>query len=332
MTGTFEYEKGDKRDVPDFNVFFRYNATYPYYSDAIWYLTQMRRWGQIAEAKADAWYAETAKSVYRPDIYLKAAQAAGRRGQGDEGRLPLRQRRLPARRPPTSSTASPTTASKPNAYIDCADDRPEGPARRSTAPTSSAADLRTRGPARSRRPSSHSPTIKDRIRTMADATATFDDSASRRAAHAKSCSTAINKASGWLDALGFGWLTPLLKIAAGDNPARAAARAEARAGHSADRHRRCSWPPGQCLRRRSRPRSAPFPARSQVWEQAVNLWADHLARAPEGRRILRAPGRAQRQARRRRQGRQGQVAQPTPASRPISTRSSPRCSPSASAS
>lgn len=27
MTGTFEYEKGDVRDVPDFNVFFRYNAT-----------------------------------------------------------------------------------------------------------------------------------------------------------------------------------------------------------------------------------------------------------------------------------------------------------------
>merc|ERR1712169_159217 len=35
MTGTFEYEKGDKREVPDFNVFFRYNATYPYYSDGI---------------------------------------------------------------------------------------------------------------------------------------------------------------------------------------------------------------------------------------------------------------------------------------------------------
>ncbi|MDO8271246.1 MAG: CmpA/NrtA family ABC transporter substrate-binding protein, partial [Gammaproteobacteria bacterium] len=41
MTGTFEYEKGDVREVPDFNVFFRYNATYPYYSDAVWYLTQM---------------------------------------------------------------------------------------------------------------------------------------------------------------------------------------------------------------------------------------------------------------------------------------------------
>ncbi|HEX9857975.1 MAG TPA: CmpA/NrtA family ABC transporter substrate-binding protein, partial [Paracoccaceae bacterium] len=47
MTGTFEYEKGDTREVPDFNVFFRHYATYPYYSDAVWYLTQMRRWGQI---------------------------------------------------------------------------------------------------------------------------------------------------------------------------------------------------------------------------------------------------------------------------------------------
>jgi nitrate/nitrite transport system substrate-binding protein len=74
MTGTFEYEKGDKRAVPDFNVFFRYNATYPYYSDAIWYLTQMRRWGQIAEKKPDSWYMDIAKKVYRPDIYAIAAK------------------------------------------------------------------------------------------------------------------------------------------------------------------------------------------------------------------------------------------------------------------
>ncbi len=74
MTGTFEYEKGDKRDVPDFNVFFRHNATYPYYSDAIWYLTQMRRWGQIAEPKADSWFMDIAKKVYRPDIYKQAAE------------------------------------------------------------------------------------------------------------------------------------------------------------------------------------------------------------------------------------------------------------------
>ena len=74
MTGTFEYEKGDKRDVPDFNVFYRYFATYPYYSDAIWYLTQMRRWGQISESKPDSWYHEVAKKVYKPDVYLQAAK------------------------------------------------------------------------------------------------------------------------------------------------------------------------------------------------------------------------------------------------------------------
>lgn len=82
MTGTFEYEKGDKRSLPDFNVFYRYFATYPYYSDAIWYLTQMRRWGQIAEEKPDSWYHEIAKKVYRPDIYLAAA-----RELMDEGKI-----------------------------------------------------------------------------------------------------------------------------------------------------------------------------------------------------------------------------------------------------
>ena len=75
MTGTFEYEPGDRRPVPDFNVFFRHFATYPYYSDAVWYLTQMRRWGQIAEARPDPWYLETARSVYRPDIYRQAAES-----------------------------------------------------------------------------------------------------------------------------------------------------------------------------------------------------------------------------------------------------------------
>jgi nitrate/nitrite transport system substrate-binding protein len=75
MTGTFEFEKGDKRPAPDFNVFFRNFATFPFYSDAIWYLTQMRRWGQIADNKPDSWYFETAKKVYLPDVYRAAAAA-----------------------------------------------------------------------------------------------------------------------------------------------------------------------------------------------------------------------------------------------------------------
>ncbi|KAA8609447.1 nitrate ABC transporter substrate-binding protein [Salipiger aestuarii] len=88
MTGTFEYEKGDKREVPDFNVFFRYNATYPFYSDAVWYLTQMRRWGQIPEARSDAWYDEIARSVYKPEIYLDAARALVDEGLADEADFP----------------------------------------------------------------------------------------------------------------------------------------------------------------------------------------------------------------------------------------------------
>lgn len=89
MTGTFEYEKGDKRPVPDFNVFFKYFATYPYYSDAVWYLTQMRRWGQIPTGQTDEWYAETAKKVYRPDIYIKAAEALVAEGKAKKEDFPF---------------------------------------------------------------------------------------------------------------------------------------------------------------------------------------------------------------------------------------------------
>ena len=88
MTGTFEFEKGDKRPMPDFNVFYRYNATYPYYSDAIWFLTQMRRWGQIGENKLDEWYHETAKSVYMPEVWLKAAKELVKDGYLSETEIP----------------------------------------------------------------------------------------------------------------------------------------------------------------------------------------------------------------------------------------------------
>jgi nitrate/nitrite transport system substrate-binding protein len=119
MTGTFEFEKGDKRPIPDFNVFFRYNATYPYYSDAVWYLTQMRRWGQIAEAKDDGWYAETAKSVYKPDLYLKAAKMLVAEGKAKEADFPWTS---DGYREPTPGAdvidGVPFDAHKPNAYID----------------------------------------------------------------------------------------------------------------------------------------------------------------------------------------------------------------------
>lgn len=118
MTGTFEYEKGDKRAVPDFNVFFRYNATYPYYSDAVWYLTQMRRWGQIAEQKDDGWYTEIAKKVYRPDIYAVAAKELIKEGKVKAADFPDFEKETGFRPPQTQFIDGITyDGRKPNEYL-----------------------------------------------------------------------------------------------------------------------------------------------------------------------------------------------------------------------
>ncbi|MGB5198474.1 MAG: CmpA/NrtA family ABC transporter substrate-binding protein [Sedimenticolaceae bacterium] len=118
MTGTFEYEKGDKRAVPDFNVFFRYYATYPYYSDAVWYLTQMRRWGQIAEQKDDSWYDEVAKSVYRPDIYMTAAKELIAEGHMTAAEFPDFASETGYRKPQTEFIDGVTfDGTEPNAYL-----------------------------------------------------------------------------------------------------------------------------------------------------------------------------------------------------------------------
>jgi nitrate/nitrite transport system substrate-binding protein len=119
MTGTFEYEKGDKRAVPDFNVFFRYNATYPYYSDAVWYLTQMRRWGQIAEPKADSWYMDIAKQVYRPDIYAIAAKELIEEGKLAASDFPDFDSETGFKAPQTEFIDSITfDGTQPNAYLE----------------------------------------------------------------------------------------------------------------------------------------------------------------------------------------------------------------------
>lgn len=117
MTGTFEYEKGDKREVPDFNVFFRYNATYPFYSDAVWYLTQMRRWGQISEHKPDTWYDGIARAVYKPDIYLKAAGMLVEEGKAKKDDFPFD---TDGYKPETTDFIDGVAydGKKPNAYID----------------------------------------------------------------------------------------------------------------------------------------------------------------------------------------------------------------------
>lgn len=88
MTGTFVFQKTDVRPMPDFNVFFDHQASFPHYSDCIWFLTQMRRWGQITEAKPASWYADTAKEVYKPEIYRKAAAMLVAEGKVDADAFP----------------------------------------------------------------------------------------------------------------------------------------------------------------------------------------------------------------------------------------------------
>ena len=116
MTGTFEFEQGDVREIPDFNVFFRYNATYPYYSDAVWYLTQMRRWGQIAEPQTDEWYHEVAREVYRPDIYMQAAELVIEEGYASAEEFPFG---TDGYKDPTDAFLDGVTydGRQPNAYI-----------------------------------------------------------------------------------------------------------------------------------------------------------------------------------------------------------------------
>jgi len=88
ITGVYTYEKGDTRPLPQFNVYFKDHASYPYYSDAVWYLTQMRRWGQIGEPRPDSWYVDMAKKVYLPDVYLAAAKELVAEGKAKDADFP----------------------------------------------------------------------------------------------------------------------------------------------------------------------------------------------------------------------------------------------------
>ena len=64
----------DTTSVPDFHVFHRYAANFPWTSHAVWLLTQMLRWGQLA-APIDL--LAVACRVYRPDLYRQAARDVG---------------------------------------------------------------------------------------------------------------------------------------------------------------------------------------------------------------------------------------------------------------
>ena len=71
MTGTYMFTNGVNTPMPNFNVFGKKQALYPYYSHGLWQVTQMIRWGQLDKAID---MKKTVERVYRPDLFAKAAK------------------------------------------------------------------------------------------------------------------------------------------------------------------------------------------------------------------------------------------------------------------
>lgn len=63
-----------RTNLPDFNVFYRYAANFPWRSHALWILSQMVRWG---EAPREIDYRDVARRAFRPDIFRQACEPMG---------------------------------------------------------------------------------------------------------------------------------------------------------------------------------------------------------------------------------------------------------------
>ena len=79
----------------------------------------MRRWGQIAEPKSDAWFKDVAASVYRPEIYLEAARSLVDDGLAKEEDFPWEANGFKAPTPAADIIDGiPFDGRAPNAYLD----------------------------------------------------------------------------------------------------------------------------------------------------------------------------------------------------------------------
>ena len=112
LTGSRRQTAGDIiQDMPDFNVFYRYAANFPWRSHASWFITQMYRWGQV---KTPVNFQQVIEKAYRPDIFRDVAKLGGHiyptidtKNEGDQVH------------PWVLSDASSPIALGPNQSIDC---------------------------------------------------------------------------------------------------------------------------------------------------------------------------------------------------------------------
>jgi nitrate/nitrite transport system permease protein len=94
--------------------------------------------------------------------------------------------------------------------------------------------------------------------------------------------TRINRSAGFFELIGFGWLVPLMRIAAGDN-AKVQGKALWQAlgvPLTAIIIFLCAW---AFLAPKVKTSLGLLPGPAQVWTQAGNLWADHLAERDKAR-------------------------------------------------
>lgn len=74
LEGELPDGSGDTKAVADFFVPFAKAATFPWKSHALWFYSQMVRWGQIQHS---AEHARIARETYRPDLYRAALKPLG---------------------------------------------------------------------------------------------------------------------------------------------------------------------------------------------------------------------------------------------------------------
>ncbi|MBF0678069.1 MAG: ABC transporter substrate-binding protein [Devosia sp.] len=74
ITGRLQFEPGVEKSIPEFFVPYSRAANFPWISHALWFYSQMVRWGQVSHTTENA---KKAAASYRPDLYRAALAGMG---------------------------------------------------------------------------------------------------------------------------------------------------------------------------------------------------------------------------------------------------------------
>ncbi|MGV3576343.1 MAG: CmpA/NrtA family ABC transporter substrate-binding protein [Devosia sp.] len=74
LSGRLQFEPGVEKSMPDFFVPYSRAANFPWVSHALWFYSQMVRWGQVSHTTENA---KKAAASYRPDLYRAALSGMG---------------------------------------------------------------------------------------------------------------------------------------------------------------------------------------------------------------------------------------------------------------